>query len=447
MVNPDTVHRLRTASADWPDLVVSGQQLRSLELIATGALPPLVGFMDAAQVQSVRVRGALPDGTSWPQPVVLDVDASVPPGVMLALRDAEGDLLAALKVEEVFEDRGRTCVSGPLSAIALPTHYDFADIRLSPQEFAGRYGAPPVVITDRPLDAGQVQAADHPLHILALEGDPAPGRVNTATLVAALRAVDVASVTVVPQPPGTEDTPWHDILAAGYRTTLATATASATGAAHIGDGALSSALAAGVVPGPPVFDAAVQRILERQFPPPDRVGFTVFFTGLSGSGKSTVANALAGQLSEGSTRRITLLDGDLVRTHLSSELGFSREHRDLNVSRIGFVAAEVTRHGGIAICAPIAPYQQTRQQVRQMVAAAGRFVLVHVATPLSVCETRDRKGLYAKARAGLIDAFTGISDPYEPPRDAEVTIDTTEGSPAQAAAQVREYLRGEGLVT
>jgi sulfate adenylyltransferase len=133
---------------------------------------------------------------------------------------------------------------------------------------------------------------------------------------------------------------------------------------------------------------------------------------------------------------VTILDGDLVRKHLSSELGFSKEHRDINIRRIGYVASEITKHGGIAVCAPIAPYEQTRQDVRAMIEPWGGFLLVHVATPLEICETRDRKGLYAKARAGEIPEFTGISDPYEEPADAEVVIDTTQKSPEEAANEI-----------
>ena len=161
--------------------------------------------------------------------------------------------------------------------------------------------------------------------------------------------------------------------------------------------------------------------LRRTHPPRHGQGFTVFFTGLSGAGKSTLANALMVKLMELGGRAVTLLDGDIVRKHLSSELGFSKEHRDLNVRRIGFVASEIAKNGGIAICAPIAPYAETRREVRSMVEPHGGFIEVYVATPLEICEQRDRKGLYAKARAGLIKGFTGISDPYEEPekpRDA-----------------------------
>ena len=142
----------------------------------------------------------------------------------------------------------------------------------------------------------------------------------------------------------------------------------------------------------------------------------------------------------------TLLDGDIVRTHLSSELGFSKEHRDINIRRIGFVASEITKNGGIAICAPIAPYERVRREVREMIEAVGGFLLVHVATPLEVCEKRDRKGLYAKARAGILKEFTGISDPYEEPADAELVIDTTEITPDEAANQIILHLEHEGFI-
>jgi sulfate adenylyltransferase len=192
--------------------------------------------------------------------------------------------------------------------------------------------------------------------------------------------------------------------------------------------------------------AAVATELRRTHPPRLDGGFTVFFTGLSGSGKSTIANVLLVKFLEMGGRAVTLLDGDLVRKHLSSELGFSKEHRDINIRRIGFVASEITRNGGIAICAPIAPYDTIRKEVRAMVEPGGGFVLVHTATPIDVCEQRDRKGLYAKARAGLVQNFTGVSDPYEPPADAEIVIDTTEVRPAQAADRIIEHLRAQGYL-
>jgi len=190
----------------------------------------------------------------------------------------------------------------------------------------------------------------------------------------------------------------------------------------------------------------VTRELRRSYPPRQQQGFTVFFTGLSGSGKSTIANVLLIRLLEMGSRPVTLLDGDIVRKHLSSELGFSREHRDINIRRIGFVASEITKNGGIAICAPIAPFDEVRKQVRDMIEPHGGFILVHLATALEVCEKRDRKGLYAKARAGIIKQFTGISDPYETPKDADVILDTNDLTPDEAAQEVFLHLQREGFI-
>jgi len=186
--------------------------------------------------------------------------------------------------------------------------------------------------------------------------------------------------------------------------------------------------------------------LRRSYPPRSHQGFTVFFTGLSGAGKSTIASILLTKLLEEGGRPVTLLDGDIVRKHLSSELGFSKEHRDINIRRIGWVASEITKNGGIAICAPIAPYEAVRQEVRSMIEPVGGFILVHLSTPLEVCEGRDRKGLYAKARAGIVKEFTGVSDPYEVPAQAEVRVDTTDITAEEAAQHIMLHLQTEGYL-
>lgn len=187
--------------------------------------------------------------------------------------------------------------------------------------------------------------------------------------------------------------------------------------------------------------------LRRTYPPRSKLGFTVFFTGLPSAGKSTLANVLLVRLLEIGGRPVTLLDGDIVRKNLSSELGFSKEHRDLNILRIGFVASEITKNGGIALCAPIAPYDAVRKKVRQGVeATGGGFILVYVSTPIEVCEKRDRKGLYAKARAGIVKEFTGVSDPYEVPQDAELAIDTTDRDPAECVQEIILHLEREGYI-
>ena len=197
-------------------------------------------------------------------------------------------------------------------------------------------------------------------------------------------------------------------------------------------------------PLPRVADDDVLRELRRWRPPPSRRGVVVLFTGLSGAGKSTIARALAAHIRGSTDRTVSLLDGDAVRRLLSSGLGFDHASRDLNVRRIGFVAAEVARHGGIAICAPIAPYAESRAAVRTMAQEVGDFVLVHVSTPLDEVERRDVKGLYARARAGQIEQFTGVSDPYDEPVDADLTLDTSDLSVEEALGQIVALLEQQG---
>ena len=190
----------------------------------------------------------------------------------------------------------------------------------------------------------------------------------------------------------------------------------------------------------------VLEVMKKAYPPRSKQGFTLFFTGLSGSGKSTIAKIVNAQLIEQGKRPVTLLDGDVVRLNLSSELGFSKEHRDLNIKRIGFVANEISKNYGIAICAPIAPYTKSRREVRELIEQHGTFIEIHVSTPLEVCEARDRKGLYAKARKGIIPEFTGISDPYEAPEHPELDIDTSTMSPLESAQEVILYLFQKGFL-
>lgn len=186
--------------------------------------------------------------------------------------------------------------------------------------------------------------------------------------------------------------------------------------------------------------------LRKAYPPRHRQGFTVFITGLSGAGKSTLAKILYVKFMETNGRPVTLLDGDVVRKNLSSELTFSRDHRNLNIQRIGFVAAEITKNGGIAICAPIAPYEESRRRAREMVRQYGGFIEVYLSTPLSVCEARDRKGIYLKARKGIMKGVTGIDDPYIPPSSPALTIDTSKVTPAEATQEVMLYLEEQGYI-
>ncbi len=186
--------------------------------------------------------------------------------------------------------------------------------------------------------------------------------------------------------------------------------------------------------------------LQCSFPPRSKQGFTIFMTGFSGSGKSTIAKVLLVKFMEMCDRPVTLLDGDIVRKNLSSELNFSEDHRNLNITRIGFVASEITKNGGIALCAPIAPYEESRQANREMIARYGGYIEVFVSTPLEVCEQRDRKGLYAKARAGKVKGVTGVTDPYIPPSNPELTIDTSTVTPMEAVQEILLYLEEQGYI-
>lgn len=186
--------------------------------------------------------------------------------------------------------------------------------------------------------------------------------------------------------------------------------------------------------------------LQCSFPPRAKQGFTIFMTGFSGSGKSTIAKVLLVKFMEMCDRPVTLLDGDIVRKNLSSELTFSQDHRNLNITRIGFVASEITKNGGIALCAPIAPYEESRQANREMISRYGGYIEVFVATPLEVCEMRDRKGLYAKARAGKVKGVTGVTDPYIPPSNPELTIDTSTITPMEAVQEILLYLEEQGYI-
>ena len=554
LVGPRRAAELQDESRPWPSWDLTPRQLCDLELLANGGFSPLRGFMARADYESVRDRMRLADGTLWTMPITLDVAEAVAtslvPGSMLALRDPEGVMLAALHVEEVWTaDRvaeaeavfGTTnhehpgvatllershpyLVGGRIEAIHLPAHYDFRSLRLTPAELRAefaRLGWSRVVAfqTRNPMHRAHQELTSRAaretganLLIHPVVGMTKPGDVDHYTRVRCYQSIlatyppHMAKLSLLPvamRMGGPREAVWHAIIRKNYGCTHFI-----VGRDHAGPGSDSSGrpfygpydaqellrrhedeLGVEMVPFqnmvyvqeldryfpedqvparatvlnlsgtelrrrlqrgadiPRWFSfPEVARELQRTHPPRTRQGFTVFFTGLSGSGKSTTANALLVKLLERGGRPITLLDGDLVRKHLSSELGFSKEHRDINIRRIGFVASEITKNGGVAICAPIAPYASVRREVRAIIEPSGGFVLVYAATPLEVCEQRDRKGLYAKARAGLIPRFTGISDPYEPPEDAEVVLHTEKMSPEQAADLVIQHLEVEGFL-
>ena len=395
------------------------------------------------------------------QPVLLPVSLRVPALVadavrangQLVLEDAEGVPIASLAVTETWSDPdsadGGVLVAGPLQPL---THGAFRRLRRTPAEVAsalGPAGPALVVAATEPLTAAEVarlggEADGRPVLLLALVGwgrQPYPDAVGLVQALRASAAELPKGSLVVPVPLPRLADPLRDAfllsaLGEAYGTHEVQAVAGSDPAALDDE-----------VHGGTSYAEPVLAVLRAHRPPLDQRGVVLLFTGLSGSGKSTVAKGVEDALLESTTRRATLLDGDVVRRHLSKGLGFSRDDRDTNVRRIGFVAAEVARHGGIAICAPIAPYATTRAAVRAMVESAGGvFVLVHVATPLEVCEARDRKGLYALARAGKIPEFTGVSDPYEEPVDADLRLDTSVQEVGEAVDVVLTELRNRGLV-
>jgi sulfate adenylyltransferase len=447
------------ALGDAPSWGLTPSQLVDVELLLTGALSPLRGFMTAEQAEASAAGGRLADGLLWPAPIVLEVTEAVAqtlaPRGRLVLRDLEGTPVALLTVDEVWSG---TSVAGLLEGLRLPPHQDFAALRLTPaavrgtlaEQGRGRTLALPLAGSLTPdvardaLDTAQRLDAD-----LLVIGLLPPDGLDAADHFPRVRGLLTVFASLPPDRTRLIVLPWNGAASRERERVLRAIVARNYGCTHlaVGQGAAMAALdevgIAGVeIPSP--FEAADRAALG--LPPPERRGVTVFFTGLSGSGKSTVANLLRVRLLEHGTRTVTLLDGDLVRRHLSSELGFSREHRVLNVRRIAYVASEIARHGGLTICAPIAPYHEGRRDARALVEAAGDFVLVFVDTPLEVCEQRDPKGLYAKARAGLLPAFTGVSDPYERPADAEIVVDTSKMSASDAADRVMEWLRARGYL-
>jgi sulfate adenylyltransferase len=554
-VRADDVRRgeLLGESRDWPSWGLTPRQLCDLELLLNGGFSPLPGFMGRADYESVCSAMRLADGTLWPIPVTLDVTEEVAErldaGMQLALRDAEGVVLAALRVGEVWKPDlsaeaetvfGTTnrehpgvahlldvanpyYVGGTLEGVQLPVHYDFRTLRQTPAELRAEFAR----LGWRRIIAFQTQAPMHRAHqeLTLAAAKEAKANLLIHPVVGTKRhdidhyarvrcyqallpryphqTVRLSLLPLAMRMGGPREAVWHAIIRKNHGCTHllvgrdhAGPGTDATGtpfyepdaaqdlfrkheeelgvvmvpfktmvyvedldkyvpqdevpegsrALSISETELRNRLAEGrEIPEWFTFPE-VSEELRQSGPPRHRQGFTVFFTGLSGAGKSTIANALLEKFLEMGGRPVTLLDGDIVRRHLSSELGFSKEHRDINIRRIGFVASEITKNGGIAICAPIAPYDSVRKEVRAMIEPLGGMILVHVATPLEVCEARDRKGLYAKARAGIIKEFTGISDPYEEPADADVFIDTTDVTPGEAVQQIILHLERDGYV-
>ncbi len=500
-----TVEQLPAELAGWPAWIPGEAQLGELELITSGAFASLGGYLTTADLTAVAARRELADGTPWPVPVTLTVpDSAVPADAdHLVLQDAEGLPLAVVEISERVplgssEQSGPMLrLAGPVTALRAPEHGPFRALRRAPADVRAEFAGWPVLAlaTRRPLGQrhiGQLRhlAAQLKARILLLPLVSGPAAVVTrpealvrVVLAAARQLPDGTLVVPVPLPrranPDEELAALVVIAAAHGATHLLTDAEGRTDAAAklgvevltepewaydpatevwrplglIAPGTERSELSGTELvelldAGDPVpswlMPEGVAAELRRARPPRSARGLVVFFTGLSGSGKSTLARDLRDALLERGDRTVSLLDGDLVRRLLSAGLTFSREDRDLNIARIGYVATEVARHGGVAICAPIAPYGAARAGVRSMVSEVGDFVLVHVSTPLAVCETRDRKGLYAKARAGVIGSFTGISDPYEEPADADLVLDTSLVSRRDAVAVVLAHLSRGG---
>jgi sulfate adenylyltransferase len=558
LASPERTAELKAASRDWPSWDLTPRQFCDLELLLSGGFSPLTGFMTKADHDSVCEKMRLSDlggGTLWPIPILLDVPRELADKLragtsVLALRDPEGVMLAALHVEEIWDlDREASAqatfgtldrkhpgvahlldrthpvaLAGRLEGLQLPIHYDFRQLRHTPAELRAEFaraGWRHVVAfqTRNPMHRAHCElvlraAKESRANILIhpTVGLTKPGDLDHYTRVRCYQAVlprfpqHTAKLSLLPlamRMGGPREALLHAIIRKNHGCTHFI-----VGRDHAGPGSGSDGkpfygpydaqemlrehqeeLGVAMVPfqalsyvedldtympqdeippGSRTLDISgtelrrrlqegreipawftfpeVAEELRRTHPPRYKQGFTVFFTGLSGSGKSTIASVLLVKFMEDGGRPVTLLDGDIVRKNLSSELNFSKEHRDINIRRIGFVASEITKNGGIAICAPIAPYDSVRKEVRQTVEPGGGFVLVHVATPIETCEERDRKGLYAKARAGILKEFTGISDPYEAPADADLVIDTANLSPEEAAQEILLYLEREGYV-
>ncbi|MEY9213817.1 adenylyl-sulfate kinase [Thermobifida halotolerans] len=487
-----------THPAGGPAAFTPGPQgLAHLELLLAGSCP-LPGFMTRAEAARIGRSGPPPAGAPWPVPVELSVPDEFADARALVLTDPEGAPLAELAVTETHRD-GTVRLAGEVRPAAPPVYGSLRSLRLTARQVRSSRDerrALLAVVADRPLHhraLARIRAALERLgdaDLLVLVDVPLDAEGAAPAVLAAgpllPEGTRFAAVTLpVAAADGAPE--WsaerHGLLAAHV--------AAAYGATHV---LLESARAVEPPSGAPVkvlaaeewaYDTARQRwrpaeeaapgharrelteadvaealdhgrplpewftpepvaaALARMRPSRADRGLTLFFTGLSGSGKSTVARGVAEEIRRAG-RTVTLLDGDVVRRMLSSGLTFSRADRDLNIRRIGYVASEIARHGGVAVCAPIAPYAATRAEVRRMAEDTGDFFLVYVATPIEVCEARDRKGLYAKARAGEIPEFTGVSDPYEAPEDADLVIDTSAESEAESVARVVAALRDGG---
>jgi len=545
---------LITRAGQLPSIKITMRNLCDLELIATGGFSPLTTFMGKADYERVLREMRLADGTLFPLPITLTADPKELPtvGEELALRDANFDLIAVIRLDEVFHwdaeteaalaygstdtkhpmvsemgRWGKVCISGPLKVINLPKYYDFVNLRHTPaqvREMLEKMGNANVVAfqTRNPLHriheeltkraAAQVNGS---LIVHPVVGMTKPGDVDHYTRVRTYKALvdnhyDQKSTMLSLLPlamrmAGPKEALLHAIIRRNHG-----ANHFIVGRDHAGPGNHSTGkpfygpydaqelmtqheaeLGVKMVPfemlvylpdedryveekdvpkgakvanisGTQVRDDYLAKgkllpewftrpetaeILREMYPPRHKQGFGIWFTGLSGSGKSATTQVLTTLLLERG-RETAILDGDVVRTHLSKGLGFSKEDRDTNIIRIGFVAGEIARAGGIVVCAAISPYRATREEARKMVGE--NFIEVFMDTPVEVCEQRDVKGLYAKARQAVADGkpmgFTGVDDPYEPPIKPEITLKGYESTPEDNARIIVKYLEDQGFL-
>jgi sulfate adenylyltransferase len=415
---------VNTADGNTVQLAPSAGELDDLELLTTGALAPLRGF------------GTPETGVTLT--TSRDLASTLSRGTTVELVDPEGVPLASLEIQDTFEEDAATVgLVGAVRGLTRREGRVFDHLYLAPEQL--RTGLPPETITvpsARPLTEQDIDhitaaAAGRPVLLLALVGEGRPEGLSATGLIRASLAAAglIGNAHVVAVPLARRDRAGAD---GAVQDRVVRAYAPAEVLETVGEGPLP---------------ATIEAVVRSDRPTGTARGMVLFFTGLSGSGKSTVARGVRDRLVAEGHRTVTLLDGDVVRRNLSAGLTFSREDRETNIRRIGWVAAEIARHGGAAICSPIAPFASTRAAVRRMVdATGGALVLVHVATPLQECERRDRKGLYAKARRGDIPDFTGISSPYEEPDDADLRVDTTGRTVDEVVDDVLGLLAEDGLV-
>lgn len=537
--------------AKW---TVTSRQRCDLEMLLIDGFQPLTGFLTQADYESVVTRSRLHNDQVWPMPITLDVSEEfaekIEIGNSIILCDADNSPLARMTITDKYvpdkklealsvfgtenikhpgvnhllNQSGKWYLGGPVQLLQLPTHYDFQELRHTPQSLKQHFfksGCQNIVgfQTRNPVHRAHMEltlraAKEINGHILLhpVVGATKPGDIDYYTRVRCYQKImhyyppQKISLSLLPlamRMGGPREALWHALIRKNYGCSHFI-----VGRDHAGPGndakgkpfygpyqaqefvqswqdeigikilnfqemvyvkernqycavnelqanetALSisgTELRNALLTDTPIpewfsFPEIINE-LRNSYPPTHKQGFTLFFTGLSGSGKSTIAQALMAKLMSHGKRNLTMLDGDIVRRMLASDLGFSKADRNLNIERIGYVASEVTKAGGVALCAAIAPYAEAREKNRQLISQHGGYIEIHISTPVSVCEERDTKGLYKKARDGQLKGLTGVDDPYEIPDKADITIDTTRLSLDEAVKMIIDYLTDTGYL-